>query len=46
MSTVHRPYGSNPLTRIYEEAKLPQAIRCSLSLILLGNLFGNLHGII
>ena len=46
MSTVHRPYGSNPLTRLYNEAKLPQAIRRSLSLILLGNLFGNLHGII
>ena len=46
MSTVHKAYGSNPLTRLYDEAKLPQAIRRSLSLILLGNLFGNLHAII
>ncbi len=46
MSTVRKPYGSNPLSRIYDEANLPQAIRRSLSLILLGNLFGNLHGII
>jgi len=31
---------------LYDEARLPAAIRRSLSLILLGNLFGNLHGII
>ncbi|MBR3016353.1 MAG: MFS transporter [Clostridia bacterium] len=46
MSTVRKPYESNPLSRLYEEAHLPQDIRRSLSLILLGNLFGNLHGII
>ena len=36
----------NPLSLLYDEARLPKAIRRSLSLILLGNLFGNLHGII
>ena len=36
----------SPLLQIYAEAGLPQAIRRSLSLILLGNIFGNLHGII
>lgn len=35
-----------PLFQLYAEAGLPQAIRRSLSLILLGNIFGNLHGII
>ena len=35
-----------PLLQLYAEAGLPRAIRCSLSLILLGNIFGNLHGII
>ncbi|MBR2822619.1 MAG: hypothetical protein IKE24_02900 [Clostridia bacterium] len=34
------------LTLLYDEFNLPQAIRRSLSLILLANLFGNLHGII
>ena len=46
MSTVPKAHGTNPLSRLYEETKLPQEIRRSLSLILLGNLFGNLHGII
>ena len=31
---------------LYDEFRLPQAIRRSLNLILLANLFGNLHGII
>ncbi|MBQ8073370.1 MAG: MFS transporter [Clostridia bacterium] len=35
-----------PLLQLYAEAGLPRAIRRSLSLILLGNIFGNLHGII
>ena len=35
-----------PLFQLYAEAGLPQAIRRSLTLILLGNIFGNLHGII
>jgi len=35
-----------PLHQIYAEAGLPQAIRRSLSLILLGNIFGNLNGMI
>jgi len=35
-----------PLLQLYAEAGLPQAIRRSLTLILLGNIFGNLHGII
>ena len=34
------------LSLLYDEFNLPQAIRRSLSLILLANLFGNLHGII
>ena len=35
-----------PLFLLYAEAGLPQAVRRSLSLILLGNIFGNLHGMI
>ncbi len=35
-----------PLQELYAEAGLPRAIRRSLSLILLANIFGNLHGII
>ena len=46
MGAGGKPFGSNPLSRLYNEAHLPQDIRRSLSLILLGNLFGNLHGII
>ncbi len=46
MSTLHGQYGHNPLRQLYDEANLPEKIRRSLSLILLGNLFGNLHGII
>ena len=36
----------SPLSALYDEARLPQIIRRSLNLILLGNLFGGLHGII
>ena len=39
-------FAHNPLSLLYDEARLPQAIRRSLSLILLGNLFGNLFGTI
>ena len=34
------------LSLLYDEAALPAVIRRSLNLILLGNIFGNLHGII
>ena len=34
------------LSLLYDEYQLPKAIRRSLNLILLGNIFGNLHGII
>jgi len=38
--------GQSSLSLLYAEAGLPQAIRRSLNLILLANIFGNLHGII
>ena len=46
MSMDHKPFGRNPLSLLYDEARLPGAIRRSLTLILMGNIFGNLHGII
>ena len=36
----------SPLSALYDEANLPKIIRRSLNLILMGNLFGGLHGII
>ena len=36
----------SPLSQLYDEARLPAAIRRSLSLMMLGNLFGNLFGIV
>jgi len=39
-------FSHNALTLLYDEARLPAKIRRSLSLILLGNIFGNLFGII
>ena len=39
-------FSHNPLSLLYDEARLPQAVRRSLTLILLGNLFGNLFGAI
>ena len=39
-------FSHSPLALLYAEAGLPQAIRRSLTLILLGNICGNLHGII
>ena len=39
-------FNHNPLTLLYDEARLPAKIRRSLSLILLGNIFDNLFGII
>ncbi len=36
----------NPLRDLYNEAELPQVIRRSLNCILIGNIFGNLFGII
>ena len=36
----------SPLSPLYDEARLSKIIRRSLNLILMGNLFGGLHGII
>ncbi len=36
----------NPMNQLYDEARLPQAIRRSLNFILLGNIFGSVCGII
>ena len=41
-----RRTGPSSLSLLYNEFNLPQVIRRSLNLILLANLFGNLHGII
>ena len=46
MRKLFRRSGSSSLSLLYDEFNLPQAIRRSLNLILLANLFGNLHGII
>ena len=46
MKKLSDRFRHSPLSMLYDEARLPAAIRRSLSLILLGNLFGNLHGII
>ena len=46
MSLLHGRGGYHPMRLLYDEAGLAPAIRRSLNLILLGNLFGNLHGII
>jgi len=46
MRKFFRRSGSSSLSLLYDEFNLPRAIRRSLSLILLANLFGNLHGII
>ena len=43
---LFRRRDSSSLSLLYDEFQLPQAIRRSLNLILLANLFGNLHGII
>ena len=44
---IHRlKSGTSSLSLLYDEFQLPKAIRQSLNLILLANLFGNLHGII
>lgn len=37
---------NNPLRSLYDEADLPQIIRRSLNFILIGNICGNVHGII
>jgi len=41
-----RKPGLSSLSLLYDEFQLPKVIRRSLNLILLANLFGNLHGII
>jgi len=46
MRKFFRRKGASSLSLLYDEFNLPKAIRRSLSLILLANLFGNLHGII
>ena len=46
MRKFFRRKGAFSLSLLYDEYQLPKAIRRSLNLILLANLFGNLHGII
>ncbi len=46
MRRLFRRPGPSPLSLLYDQFNLPKAIRHSLNLILLANLFGNLHGII
>ena len=46
MRKIFRRPGPSALSLLYNEFNLPRAIRRSLNLILLANLFGNLHGII
>ena len=41
-----KQFRHSPLSMLYDEARLPKVIRRSLNLILMGNLFGGLHGII
>lgn len=43
---LHWPKPQNPLTSLYDEARLPDKIRLSLTMMLLANLCGNMHGII
>ena len=43
---LFRRRGPSSLTLLYDEFQLPRMIRRSLNLMLLANLFGNLHGII
>jgi len=46
MARIFRRRGPSALTLLYEEARLPAVIRRSLNLILLGNIFGSLWGIV
>lgn len=46
MRNHFRKPGPSSLSLLYDEFQLPKIIRRSLNLILLGNIFGNLHGII
>ena len=46
MRKFFRRKSSFSLSLLYDEFNLPQAVRRSLNLILMANLFGNLHGII
>lgn len=46
MEKMRSRFLHNPLSLLYDEACLPDAIRRSLTLMLMGNLFGNLFGII
>ena len=43
---MKRPHIHNPFIDLYQEAMIPVEIRRSLNFILLGNLCGNIHGII
>ncbi|MBP3656463.1 MAG: MFS transporter [Clostridia bacterium] len=43
---LHNIIRYNPIRLLYEEARLPDKIRRSLNLILLGNIFGTIWGII
>ena len=46
MRNHFRKPGPSSLSLLYDEFQLPKIIRRSLNLILIGNIFGNLHGII
>ncbi len=46
MARLFRRHEPSSLSLMYEEFQLAKAVRRSLNLILLANLFGNLHGII
>ena len=46
MRLLLRHSGPSSLSLLYDEFRLSKAVRRSLNLILLANLFGNLHGII
>ena len=46
MRRLFRHRGPSSLSLLYDQFRLPADIRRSLNLILLGNIFGNLHGII
>ena len=46
MKSIKERITYSPINMLYEEAQLPQKIRRSLNLILMGNLFGSLFGTI
>ena len=46
MRKIFGGHHASALSLLYDEFRLPQAIRRSLNLILLGNIFGNLFGVV